>query len=111
MNDQSIYLCFSYGEEADSKKCRVGNEPAGSFTEVSESIFPHRRTRIGASQGLFYLYVIASYGISEKLLAIGNYAPSHKEVEIYNIYADEWTSLGEYPLGTVLFLGVCKYQF
>ena len=52
VNDDSIYLCFHDGSSAEYKKCRVGNDPFGSFSEIRESSFEHKHTRIGASKGL-----------------------------------------------------------
>ena len=50
VNDQSIYLCFNYAS-ADYKKCRVTNDPFGTFEEIEETVYNHKQTLIGASRG------------------------------------------------------------
>ena len=50
VNDQSIYLCFNR-EPADNKKCRVANDPFGTFQEIEETAYNHKETLIGASRG------------------------------------------------------------
>ena len=51
MNDQSIYLCFNDKDLSDAKKCRKGDNPYGSFVEISQSNSEHIHSRLGVSQG------------------------------------------------------------
>ena len=47
--DQSfIYLCFN-NNSTDYKKCRVGFDPLGSFTEITSTTHDHRTINIAAS--------------------------------------------------------------
>ena len=53
VNDRSIYLCFNYAS-ADYKKCRVANDPFGTFEEIEETVYNRKQTLIGASRGKIY---------------------------------------------------------
>ena len=55
VGDEAIYLCFNQ-EPADNKKCRFGVDPLGDFREVEESFYPHRETKIGASNGNLVIF-------------------------------------------------------
>ena len=51
MNDEAIFLCFNDENSSDTTKCRKGNNPTGSFVELSPSNSEHRHSRLGVSQG------------------------------------------------------------
>ena len=52
VNDRPSY-CFNYAS-ADYKKCRVANDPFGTFEEIEETVYNHKQTLIGASRGKIY---------------------------------------------------------
>ena len=56
--DDQLYLCFNIGDSVDYKKCRVASDPMGNFTEVSQSAFEHRVTRVASSNSKFLSQVI-----------------------------------------------------
>ena len=57
VDDREIYLCFNRAS-ADQKRCRYGVDPLGEFLGVEESLYPHHVTsRIGASNGLFVMFI------------------------------------------------------
>ena len=47
-DESLIYLCFN-NNSADYKKCRVGSDPLGDFTETPSTTHDHRVINIAAS--------------------------------------------------------------
>ena len=50
INDETIYLCFSITEE-DSRNCRIGQSPDGTFSGIDDSRYQHGGMKLGVSEG------------------------------------------------------------
>ena len=51
MNETSIYLCFNGDVTLDKKRCRIGTDPTGPFTEINQTSYAHSIIRLGVSEG------------------------------------------------------------
>ena len=59
VEENSIFLCFdSERRSSENKICRVGQGPLYSFSEIDQSVFEHRYSRIGANQGNTFIELL-----------------------------------------------------
>merc|ERR1711892_533462 len=79
--DKAIVLCFNEAF-GDYKKCRVASSPTGAFSEMKQSQYEHRQTRIATDD--------------ELIVVVGSYKDNNK-AEILDVDGNDWSNADDYP--------------